>query len=207
MSLGEKIRKSRRELDLTQEEFSEKIGVTSRTIIRFEKDEIVPKVDDLMKIASLIGKDVQYFLSDPELEIKNYTAEKLPVQKIPLISWVSANRFGEASDPFPPGDAYEWLYTTAKGGRMFALNVKGDCMHPEFMEGERIIVNPDAQTNNGDFVIVRDNHKDEATFKQLKIYGKKVILHPLNPKYQDIELDHDKRYVIVGKVVGKDKKY
>lgn len=38
-----------------------------------------------------------------------------------------------------------------------------------------------------DYVVVK-NDEDEATFKQLKIYGETTVLHPLNPKYPDIEL-------------------
>lgn len=90
---------------------------------------------------------------------------------------------------------------------MFALKVMMDCMEPEFKEGDIIIVRPDITAENGDYVIVKDNKKSEATFKQLKRYGKTVVLHPLNPKYQDIVLDHDERYEIVGVVVSKEKRY
>lgn len=128
-------------------------------------------------------------------------------REIPLVSWVSANRFASAEDPFPPGLADEYRPTTIKGGNMFALRVSMDCMEPEFVEGDIIFVRPDIQAENGDFVIVRDNKKNEATFKQLKKYGKTTVLHPLNPKYQDIVLDHDERYQIVGVVVSKEKRY
>lgn len=37
--------------------------------------------------------------------------------------------------------------------------------------------------------------------QQLKQYGKIIVLHPLNPKYPDIELSEKHQYVIVGKVV------
>jgi len=41
----------------------------------------------------------------------------------------------------------------------------------------------------------------------LKKYGDTIILHPLNPKYPDIELKKGNKYRIVGKVVEKKKKY
>jgi len=46
-------------------------------------------------------------------------------------------------------------------------------MAPEFIEGKGVIVKNDGY---------------EATFKQLKIHGETTVLHPLNPKYPDIEL-------------------
>lgn len=208
MTLKEKIRKARREIDFSQSVLAKKINLSLRTLQRFEEGLTVPDVEELKKISTATNKPLAYFLEEsPKFEIKNFSDAQMPVKRIPLISWVLANRFGEAADPLSPGEADEWLYTTAKGSRMFALKVKSDCMEPEFREGDRIIVDPDGQAENGSYVIVRDNKNNEATFKQLKKYGKKIVLHPLNPKYPDIELAQDKRYVIVGKVVGKDKKY
>lgn len=211
--IGNTLKQLRDNKNLTQEELSNRADIPLNTIMKLEqnkrapREKLIKKLCIFFKISEedlLISAD---YLSKKNFEIKKFTEAQMPVNKIPLVSWVSANRFSEASDSFAPGDAEEWVYTTAKGGRMFALKVKNDCMEPEFREGERIIIDPDTQVENGDFVVVRDNKNDEATFKQLKKYGKKIILHPLNPKYDDIELDQDKRYVIVGKVVGKDKKY
>ena len=80
-------------------------------------------------------------------------------------------------------------------------------MEPEFVEGDVIIVNPHIEPVPGDYVIVK-NDAEGATFKQLKKVGKTLFLHPLNPKYEDVELRKGgHRYRIVGKVVKKEKKY
>ncbi len=80
-------------------------------------------------------------------------------------------------------------------------------MEPEFTEGEILVVNPHIEAKPGDYVIVENDDSEEATFKQLKKYGRTTILHPLNPKYADIELKKGNRYRVVGKVVKKEKKY
>jgi SOS-response transcriptional repressor LexA len=54
---------------------------------------------------------------------------------------------------------------------------------------------------------VVSNVEGEATFKQLKKYGRKRVLHPLNPKYDDIELSKDTEYRVVGVVAEKKKRY
>ncbi len=93
-----------------------------------------------------------------------------------------------------------------KGSSVFALKVKGDSMEPEFKEGEIVIINPHVGAKPGDYVIVK-NDEEEATFKQLKVYGETTVLHPLNPKYPDIELKKGNKYHIIGKVVEKQKRY
>jgi phage repressor protein C with HTH and peptisase S24 domain len=85
--------------------------------------------------------------------------------------------------------------------------VKGDSLEPEFVEGDVIIVNPHAEVKPGDFAIVTDEDNGEAIFKQLRKYGNTLVLHPLNSKYEDIELRRGHRYRIVGKVVKKEKRY
>ncbi|MBW2003808.1 MAG: hypothetical protein JRI72_04235 [Deltaproteobacteria bacterium] len=43
---------------------------------------------------------------------------------------------------------------------------------------------------------------------QLKKYGRTRVLHPLNPKYDDIELSKDTEYRrVVGVVIEKKKRY
>ncbi len=133
--------------------------------------------------------------------------QKTSVKLVPVISWVHANQFG-TEEPFPLGAVDEYVPTTEKGGNMFSLIVKNDCMfNPNekisFPEGIRIIVDPDQKDLiNGKFYVIRDSNAQQATFKQYLKKGKKIFLHPLNPKYSDIELDHDERYEIIGRVVG-----
>lgn len=51
------------------------------------------------------------------------------------------------------------------------------------------------------------NDEEEATFKQLKKFGDTLVLHPLNSKYEDIELKEGVKYRIVGKVLEKKTRY
>jgi SOS-response transcriptional repressor LexA len=79
-------------------------------------------------------------------------------------------------------------------------------MEGEFHEGGIIVINPYLKPEHNDYVVV-SNEEGEATFKQLKKYGKTRVLHPLNPKYDDIELSRDTEYRVVGVVVEKKKRY
>jgi len=46
---------------------------------------------------------------------------------------------------------------------------------------------------HNDYVVV-SNEEEEATFKQLKNYGRTRVLHPLSLKYDDIELSRETEY-------------
>jgi len=102
--------------------------------------------------------------------------------------------------------ADEWTESDVKGPHVFALRVKGDSMVPEFNEGDIVVVSPHSRAASGDYAVVK-NDEEEVTLKQFKKYGTKRILHPLNPKYQDIELSDKKQYRIVGRIMEKTKRY
>lgn len=69
-----------------------------------------------------------------------------------------------------------------------------------------MFVRPHHKASKDDYVIVK-NDEEEATFKQYKRYDNTRILHPLNPKYNDIVLNKDKEFRIVGVVMEKKKRY
>ncbi len=98
----------------------------------------------------------------------------------------------------------EHVDTDAKGE--FALKVRGDSMEPVFFEGDIIIINPFLKQEHGDYVVVA-NHEGEATLKQLKKVGKNRVLHPLNSKYEDIVLNKEIQYRVIGIVVEKKTKF
>lgn len=61
-TLGRRIRLARVEADLTQTELAQKIRAKQKSISRYETGASVPKIDTLMKIASVLKKPSGYFL-------------------------------------------------------------------------------------------------------------------------------------------------
>lgn len=123
------------------------------------------------------------------------------IKRVPVISWTRADNWQEA---FQYGDYEEYVEADAKG--IFALRAMGDSMETEFHEGDIIIINPYLKPEHNDYVVI-SNEEGEATFKQLKKYGVTRVLHPLNPKYDDIELRKEIEYRITGVVIEKKKRY
>ncbi|MDA8172201.1 MAG: LexA family transcriptional regulator [Nitrospiraceae bacterium] len=197
----------RKELGMSLREAASLAGMSHVHIKDIEDDKIKPSFEKIINLLKAYHADIQEFLDQMGYLPQNI--EPAPMGKldqIPVISWVAAGRWQAVCDEFQPGDADDWVSSDVKGQNIFAVRVKGDSMEPEFVEGDIIIVDPHVMPNPGDYVIVR-NDEGEATLKQLKQYGKIQVLHPLNSKYQDIELLKDHEYVMVGKVVEKKKRY
>lgn len=204
--IGKRFRQLREGKNLTREKIFAATGIPVSTL---KSIELGNRTSPRKETKEILLKYYGISEADLYIESNSHQLQKIPqdVIKVPVVSWVYANQFADVSDPFPVGVSDTYVYSSTRGKNMFALKVKNNCMEPEFLEGDIIIINPESEAGNGDFVIVRDTQSKEATFKQLKIYGKKTVLHPLNPRYQDIEINKPDRYEIIGKVVQKLKNY
>ena len=123
--------------------------------------------------------------------------------RVPLISWTTAGNWGEVVDNFTPGDAEDWIVTTANvGPHAFALRIRGDSMAPTIADGALVVVDPDTQYRHRSVVIVRQNHDSEATCKRLIQEGSRWHLAPDNQRYPIMEMSPDAKIVgVVRQVV------
>ena len=76
--------------------------------------------------------------------------------------------------------------SSCSGKDMVALMVLGDSMAPEFIEGEILVIEPDAPAMDGSFVIGWAN--EEFIFRQLRRDDGGWRLHALNPVYPDVAI-------------------
>lgn len=85
-----------------------------------------------------------------------------------------------------------------KDANGYALKVIGDSMIPKFPEGSTVLVSPNTQVQDGDYVvaIVENRLGDgrECCLKQIHLQDDAITLHSLNSKYKDIVVE--KRFVI-----------
>lgn len=68
MTFGEKVKKARKELGLTQTELGEMIGVSRRAVTSYETDAALPRTKDTYyKLAEALKVDVNYLLTEGDV--------------------------------------------------------------------------------------------------------------------------------------------
>jgi SOS-response transcriptional repressor LexA len=72
------------------------------------------------------------------------------------------------------------------GGEIFALQVLGDSMSPEFNEGHIIIIDPNGLVKSGSYVLAM--YQGEYIFRQLRLEDEHFWLQPLNAHYPTVEI-------------------
>jgi len=208
--LPNRILIARRESNLTQEDLAQKIGISRVSVLNYESGKRKVPADVLYKIAEAVGKPLSFFHPPQGLNqesASNVIQINVILTKVPVITWSQANNFSLAGYQEIASASAQHVFTTTKGSHMFALTISGNSMEPEFRENDIIVVNPELKPQNSDFILARNSKATEALFTQLRIYGDKNILHPLNPEFPDLELNDDGQYSIIGVVTDKIKQY
>lgn len=195
--IPKRIAAAREERGWSQAQLARAVGVSQPTISDLEAGITQePKHSTIQKIASATGKTLAFFTGSKDDNVTTAIVNRSA--RVPLISWVQAGQKNPVSDPYHPTAPEEWEdVTVAVSSDTFALRVRGDSMvAPDgsgFPEGAVIIVDPKIDARNGDYVVVRFQNSDEATFKRLVIDGPLKLLRPLNPTYPTINITDDAR--------------
>lgn len=203
MEFGEWVRMKREEVGLSMNQLAKRSGLSEKYIRLLERGERRPKVETLKKLALGLGVPFEEVAEAAGVSV-------VRARRVPVLPWPSTGRWAalstwESGAGFKVADhAWEWVEILSTSAKVFGLRVEGDSMEPEFTEGDIIVVDPDRRPVPGDFVVVC-NGRGEALFRQLKRYGDKQILRPLNPRYPEIEITDE--HEIVGVVCQKIKKY
>lgn len=82
----------------------------------------------------------------------------------------------------------------------FVIPVYGDSMEPEYHSGDYVFVKLSVELVDGDIGVFE--YYGDAYIKQLLINNEGAFLHSLNDKYEDIPIDRDSDFRIIGEVVG-----
>ena len=201
-TVAERLRLAREQRGWTQSQLAAASDVSQGTIGNIESGARQSR-GSLPKIAKALGVSHDW-LADGEgemvpvggrVEASNVTPAPIGTRPVPLISYVQAGYWTEATDPATVGDGFEYLLTDQElSGSAFALQIEGDSMLPQFKPGDRVIVDPEICPQPGDFVVAM-NGGHEATFKKyrprsLDASGNVVFeLVPLNEDFAPMRSD------------------
>lgn len=200
-SFGNRVKKRREELGLSQGELAKATGLAQPTISNIESGRNKSS-SYAVQLAGALKCSPQWLATgksdkaaSPE---SHYNVSPGPDLRgrVPLISWTTAGKWAEAQDPYIPGEAEEWVVTTATvGPNAFALRVVGDSMEPRIPDGAIVIIDPSRSYKHGSVVLAKRSSDQEATLKQLWFDGAVPKLRPLNDRYPILDMPHDTRII------------
>ena len=196
-TIGRRLARLRKAKGLSQARLAELAGFSGQGAIGNIERGIRDYGATIIDIARVLDTTPEYLRMEDGAPAKtsNIAPARIGARRIPLISYVQAGLWNEVSDPYPVGEADDWLLTDLDlSENAFALEIEGNSMLPEFKPGDRVIIDPTISPRPGDFVVAK-NGNEEATFKKYRPRGVDEAgemvfeLVPLNDDYPTMRSD------------------
>ncbi len=77
MTIGERIIKKRKELNLTQEALGNELNVSRQAVYKWESDGAIPDLDKMIQLSKMFDVSIEWLLGLSENEKSNYNSEEL----------------------------------------------------------------------------------------------------------------------------------
>lgn len=204
-SVGDRIRRLRKNLGLTQVKLAQMLGIKAPSVVQWESDKTNLSGENLLNAAKLFGVTPDYILYGGEIEqsaAPNMEMAQPDIHRIPVISYVQAGVWTAPNEIRECDGNMAYITTDLElGDRAFAIVIRGNSMEPEFTEGDLVLIDPDEPLHPGDFVVAK-NGDEEATFKKYRPRGysedgKEIFeLAPLNDDYATMRSDRQPIQII-----------
>lgn len=202
MEIKEWIKAARLHKEWTQEQLGVAVGRTKANVGHWEKGMHEPKFDVLVEIALATG------FPPPVLNLPSRLAEASPgPRQYPVLSHTQAASLADGGALPKLGKILDTEFGKyGPSTRAFFLALEGDAMAPEFREGDRVLVDPEARPQPGDFVVAR-NAKRQALLRKYRVRGvddegvEVFELVPLNADHAALRSDKH-RLTLIGTVLG-----
>lgn len=202
MSIGTRIRFLRKSKKMTLEELANQLnsrnsssGFTKGRLSKWENDREEPKLSSLNQVARFFNVDIDYFFN----ESHPLSASSLP-KNIACVPVIGAIACGDPIDADENIVDYinvpEPIPTDA-----FALVCEGSSMEPSIMDGDKVVIEPTPDVEDGQVAAVLVDDQTKATLKRIKHIGDSIWLMPDNRDYDPIVLDAQHPGRIIGKAI------
>lgn len=195
----------RKKKGVTRKQLLEDCGINKNAFYYWEKNNKMPSNISLRALASYFGVSVECLKGDtpvviPETiangEVKPYTPR--PVR--PVVGITSAGKGTFAEECILGYMPVDEKYNTDD---FFWLKVSGDSMSPKIDDGDLVLIQRGAEiTNNSIAVAMVD--KSETFLKQVYLFGDSIVLHSINPQYEDMSFKASNRHTV--EFIGKARK-
>lgn len=200
------LKERRKQLKMTLEDVAEIVGVGRSTVRKWENGDIENiGRSNIVKLAKALNVTPYYIMGIEEKDVGVIT----PTINIPVVNSVSAGM-----PTYNETDVIDYISvmnTSIKNDKeYFGLIVSGDSMDLEFKDGDIVVVEKDAQVENGEIAVVAVNGYD-ATVKRIKRdYDKNIIMlipESTNREHETQVYSMNDDVHIIGKVVGMNRSY
>lgn len=201
MSVGDRIRKAREKLGLSQAQLASRVGVTRTAIGQWEGDETVPRAKHAPKLSAVLELPLSAFspfgggtVMPLDLGAKSYS--------VPLLDWADLKFVMRGKVMVAKLKKPTFVMVNDKvSEESFALTVMDDSMAPLFRAGDEIVVDSNVAPRDGDCIVTRMRDGDSLfrTYRERRNGAYDLIAE--NPEWPTVTINSATTAEILGVMV------
>ena len=217
----EKLKDRRKELNMTQKNIADQLGISYQAYSAWERGVKAPSKDKVNQLERVLKVPKDYFTEIEIVRLYNvlskkgknqvveYTRNLVQKEKTQQVISVSENLYeyhvyekmsaGIGASVYDDTD-YDIVYYDEELAHDFASWVSGDSMEPKYHNGSVALIRETGFDYDGAVYAVVCNN--QTYIKRVYREEKGLRLVSINPKYKDIFISYDEDPRIVGVIVG-----
>lgn len=199
-SAGERIRSRRKALKLTQLVVASGIGVSHVAVSQWEKDETVPRGENLLRLAELLQCTAAWII-DGEGEVFAAPLNVSDVSALPLITLTQAAAWMQEQRLLIQQQATRFLYSDSRlSESALAITLQDAAMQPDYRPGDTLIFDPAINPQPGDVVLALINGVAQVRIYRLMAeqHDEQIFsLRPLNDDFP-VQTSSEKKIELIG---------
>lgn len=199
-NIGMSIKARREQLDLTQQQVADYVGVSKSAVSRWESGDVANMgIDKLSKLSEALSVSPLDIINETELTLK-VVPNKNNTFPIPLLGSIAAG-----SPILAEQNIEDYFNLDKKIKADFCLRINGDSMiNINIMDGDIVFIKKQEDLENGEVgaVLVEDS----ATLKRFYRMNGEVYLQSENPAYKPIVISGGE-VMVLGKMVASLRQY
>lgn len=199
-SAGGRIRNRRKALKLTQQAVASGIGVSHVAVSQWEKDETVPRGENLLRLAEWLQCTAAWII-DGEGEVFTAPLKVSDVSALPLITLTQAAAWMQEERLLIQQQATRFLYCDSKlSESALAITLEDAAMQPDYRPGDTLIFDPAVAPQPGDVVLAQVNGVAQVRIYRLMAeqHDEQIFsLRPLNDDFP-VQTSSEKKIELIG---------
>lgn len=199
-NIGMAIKTRREQLELTQQQVADYVGVSKSAVSRWESGDVANMgIDKLSKLSEVLSVSPLDIINETELTLR-IVPNKNNTVPVPLLGSIAAG-----SPILAEQNIEDYFNLDKKIKADFCLRIKGDSMiNINIMDGDIVFIKKQEDLENGEVgaVLVEDS----ATLKRFYRMNGEVYLQAENPAYKPIVVAGGE-VMVLGKMVASLRQY
>jgi SOS-response transcriptional repressor LexA len=193
-SLNENLKTLMSVAKINASELARRTGIAQPIIHRISTGRnLNPKLATIRPIARYFMVNISQLIGEEPLPsdqaFLKMSLEHRGWNRVPLISWKDAVSWPECLPKYQTATNSVYVSTDANVSKFaYSLTIHGSAMEPVFPKGTTIIVEPNREAQDRDFVLVHLRGRQEASLKQIIMDGNNQYLKSLNPELENVKV-------------------